>query len=72
MAATDTPTTFTELYTALLNRVRADTSVTATANQAKRYINIALHDIHIGFGESFPWAERSAVLGPKRLTARGP
>ena len=61
--ATDTQlTTFSDLYTDLLNRVRADTSVTATSNQAKRYINIALHDMHLGYGEKFPWAERQAIL----------
>jgi len=31
-------------------------------NQAKRYINIALYDMHIGFDYKFPWAERRAVL----------
>ena len=72
MATTDQPTTFTELYTALLNRVRADTSDTATITQAKRYINIANHDLHIGFGESFPWAERSDVLRTKVQYTTGP
>ncbi len=62
MATSDSPNTFSELYTDLLNRVRADTSVTATATQAKRYINVALHDLHIGFGEFFPWAERTQIL----------
>lgn len=71
MAVTDQPTTFTELYTALLNRVRADTTVTATVNQAKRYLNIANHDLHIGFGESFPWAERSDVLRTKAPYSTG-
>lgn len=45
-----------------MNRVRAQTTTTATSNQAKRYINIALHDMHIGQGEKFSWAERSATL----------
>jgi len=62
MSATTQPTDFSDLYTDLMNRVRADTSVTATSNQAKRYINTALHDMHIGFGEKFEWAERSAIL----------
>lgn len=44
------------------NRVRVTTGVTATENQAKRYINIALQDMHIGFSESLPWAERNAIL----------
>ncbi len=62
MSATTQLTTYSDLYTDLQNRVRATTGVTATENQAKRYINIALHDIHIGNGEKFPWAEREAIL----------
>lgn len=62
MSATSQYTDFSDLYTGLMNAVRADTSQTATSNQAKRYINIALQDMHIGFGEKFPWAERRAVL----------
>ena len=62
MSTTDAPATFTELYTDLQNRVRVQTSVTATENQAKRYINTALHDIHLGFGEKFPWAHRTGQL----------
>ena len=48
--------------TDLQNRVRIQTGVTASENQAKRYINIALHDMHVGFDYRFPWAERSARL----------
>jgi hypothetical protein len=62
MSATTQLTTFSDLYTDLQNRVREQTGVTATENQAKRYINIALHDMHIGRAENLPWAERSAVL----------
>ena len=62
MAATTQLTTFTDLYTDLQQRVRVQTGVTATENQAKRYINIALQDMHVGFGEQFPWAERRADL----------
>ena len=62
MSATTQVTDFSDLYTDLQNRVRAQTGVTATENQAKRYINIALHDMHIGFGEKLPWAERTADL----------
>ena len=62
MAVTEQLTTFLDLFTALQNRVRSDTSVTATTNIAKRFINVALHDMHVGFGEKFPWAERRAVL----------
>lgn len=62
MSATTQVTDFSDLYTDLLNRVRAQTTVTATSDQAKRYINIALHDMHLGFGEKFPWAERQSIL----------
>ena len=62
MSAATQPTTFSDLYTDLQNRVRLQTSVTATETQAKRYINIALQDMHIGYGEKFPWAERHAIL----------
>jgi len=62
MGATTQLTDFSDLYTDLQNRVRVTTGVTATENQAKRYINVALHDMHIGRAENMPWAERSAVL----------
>lgn len=62
MGAATQITTFSDAYTDLLNRVRANTGTSATVEQAKRYINIALQDIHIGFSERFPWAERKAVL----------
>ncbi len=62
MSTTSQLTTFSDLFTDLQNRVRVTTSVTATEQQAKRYINIALHDMHVGFGEKFYWCERSAQL----------
>lgn len=62
MSSTTQVTDFSDLYTDLQNRVREDTSVTATETLAKRYINMGLVDMHIGFGERFPWAERRAVL----------
>lgn len=62
MSTTSQLTDFQNLYTDLQNRVRVQTGVTATEDQAKRYINIALHDCHIGFDYRFPWAERSARL----------
>lgn len=55
-------TDFSDLYSDLQNRVREATGVTATENIAKRFINIGLHDMHIGFGEQLPWAERRAIL----------
>ncbi len=67
MSSTTQPQTFSDLYTALLNAMREDTSGTATTTQAKRYINTALQDMHIGFAESLPWAERQA-----RLTTQAP
>lgn len=62
MSVTQQYTTFADLYTGLLNAVRADTSQTATSSQAKRAINVALQDMHLGFDYKFPWAERSAIL----------
>lgn len=62
MSSTSQYTSYLDLYTGLLNAVRADTTATATANQAKRYINIALQDMHLGTDYKFPWAERNAVL----------
>lgn len=62
MSATTQYTDFSDLYTGLENAVREATGVTATENQAKRYINVALQDMHLGFSEKFPWAEREAVL----------
>lgn len=62
MSSTSQPTDFSDLYTDLQNRVRVTTGVTATENQAKRYINTALQDIHLGFDYRFPWAEREGIL----------
>lgn len=62
MSSTSQLTTFSDLYTDLLNRVRVSTSVTGTVEQAKRYINIALHDIHLGFDYKLPWCERTHYL----------
>lgn len=62
MSSTSQLTDFSDLKTDLLNRVRAQTSVTATDTQAARYINVALQDMHLGFDYKFPWAERSSKL----------
>lgn len=62
MATTGQVRTFSELYSDLLNRVRAESSNTLNTTLAKRYINTALHDMHLGTREKFPWAERSAAL----------
>lgn len=62
MSATTQYTTFQDLYQGLQRALRETTSVTATENIAKRAINTALHDIHIGYGEAMSWAERRATL----------
>jgi hypothetical protein len=62
VSTTSQLTTFIDLVTDLQNRARKETGVTATENQAKRYINIALFDMHISFHEVFPWAERQDIL----------
>lgn len=62
MSTTGQVKDFSNLYTDLMNRVRSDTSLSATATQAKRYINIALQDCHLGFDYKFPWAERLGRL----------
>lgn len=62
MSSTGQLQTYSDLYTDLQNRVRVTTGVTATETQAKRYINIALQDLHLGFDYKFPWAERHGRL----------
>ena len=62
MSSTSTPTTFSDLYTDLQSRTHGTTGVTATEEIAKRYINIALQDMHVSFDYKFLWAERRAVL----------
>ncbi len=62
MSVTSQPMSLADLRTDLQNRVRVQTGVTATENQAARYINIALQDLHLGFDYKFPWAERAAKL----------
>ena len=71
MSSTSQLTTFSDLYTDLLNRVRVSTSVTATTDQAKRYINIALHDIHLGTDYKLPWMERQTQLKTKAPYSTG-
>lgn len=58
----ETPKTFQDLYVDLLGRMRMDSTNAATVVKAKRAINTALMDMHVGQGEKFPWAERQAVL----------
>lgn len=62
MSSTSQVTTFSDIYTDILNRARVDTSLSATATQAKRYANIALQDMYLGFEYRLPWAIRRAEL----------
>ena len=62
MSTTSQLTTYADLFTDLQNRCRVTTGVTATETQAKRYINIALHDFNLGFQYKLPWLERTAQL----------
>lgn len=62
MSSTSQVTTYSDLYTDLSNRTRVTTGITATETIAKRYINIALQDIHLGTDYKYPWAERSGRL----------
>ena len=65
MSTTSQVTTFSDLYVDLQNRVRVTTGVSATETQAKRYINTALVDVHVGTDYVFPWTERRAFLTTK-------
>jgi len=62
MATTNHPKTFADLYTSLLNNVRADSGKTTIIAEAKRMINSALHDMHLASGEHFGWAHRRTTL----------
>lgn len=62
MSTSNQVTTFSDLYTDLQNRCRVTTGVSATEVQAKRYVNIALHDFNLGFQYKLPWLERTAQL----------
>src|SRR3990167_421634 len=62
VSSTTQYTTFSDLYSALQVAARVTTGVSATETIAKRLINAALHDMHIGTDYRFPWAERSALL----------
>lgn len=62
MSAVTEVTTFSDIYTEILNKMRQPTNVTAISNQAKRYANQGLHDMVNGFEYKLPWLEREAVL----------
>lgn len=55
-------TDLTDLRTDLIVRIRDATGVTATNNIADRYLNTALHDIHINPGNQWPWAMRRSYI----------
>lgn len=59
MSTTTQFTTFSDLYLGLLKALRTDSSNAATVEQAKRYINTALLDMHVGFADKVTWAIRS-------------
>lgn len=69
MSATTTPTTFSDLYTDVLNRVRANSSDTTSIQIAKRLVNQGLHDVHIV--RNWPWAERRARLNTNATYTTG-
>jgi hypothetical protein len=62
MSSTSQLTTFLDLYTDLINRVREQTGTTAVATIAKRYINVANQDLYLAGAEKLPWAERRATI----------
>jgi hypothetical protein len=66
----NTPTTYSELYTDALQRVREPTTSNATAiDIMKRYLNQGLQDIHVQ--QNWPWAERRAILQTKASYSTG-
>lgn len=62
MSTTGQVQNFQDLYLDLTNRIRAQTGSSGPVDVMKRYINIALQDIHIGAKERMPWVERQGVL----------
>jgi hypothetical protein len=62
MGAATQVTTLADLRRDFLFRVRETTSVTDTNNAADRFLNIALHDIHVAPGNYVPWAIRRNYL----------
>lgn len=62
MSTSTQVTTFADLYTALLERTREDTSIPATVTKAKQMINTAHQDIYVGSGEKLSWCHRRATL----------
>ena len=59
MAATDAPSTLSEMRTAFLNSLKEVTGATAINTVVDRTLNIALQDMH---QESWYWAERRSTI----------
>ncbi len=57
--------------TDLVNRFRLTSGVTATETMAKRFLNIALHDMHLGFEYKVPWAERRGAIRTQATYSTG-
>lgn len=55
-------TTFIDMATDLIQRVRDQTTDSTTLEIAKRYVNIGLHDMHVGQAERFHWTHRRGVI----------
>lgn len=71
MGATTQPTTFQDLYYAVVQQAKVQLGTTeadtTTLNYARRLINQGLHDLHIQ--QNWPWAERrSTILTHARYT----
>lgn len=62
MSTSQQPATFADLYTMLEQAVRVSLGVTVTDQQAKRAVNMALQDMHLGLDYKLPWAERRATI----------
>lgn len=60
MGVATTPTDLSDFRTAFLNAIREATGITATNNIVDRYLNTALHDIHLNW--DLPWSIRRATL----------
>jgi hypothetical protein len=71
MSSTSQLTTFSDLYTDLGNRLRLTVSHASTLEQLKRYINVALHDMHLGLDYKLPWCERRTELRTKAPYSTG-
>src|SRR2546428_4118575 len=58
--ASNTPTSFVDIYTDAIQRVRENAANTAVVDIIKRMVNIGLHDLHLQ--QNWWWAERRGQL----------